>query len=243
MNVIEGVLRMRHECGRSQREIARACGLSAGAVNQLLQRAAVAGVGCPLPAEVDAEGLRERLYGRSSGGRRDARRDALDFAAMHKQLSARKSLTLQQLWREYREAHPEGYGYSQYCELYREWKARRSPVMLQEHKAGEKLFVDYAGQTVPVRDGETGAESAAQVFVTVLGASSYCYAEASWGQDAESWSASHVRALEFFGGSPEVLMPDYVPGNIIGLMCPSPLCALCRPSASAARTEPAPKGT
>lgn len=208
MHVLEEVLRMRHECGRSQREIARACGLSAGAVNQVLQRAARAGVGWPLPAELGEEGLQERLYGSPAGGRRDARRDALDFAGMHAQLSRRKSLTLRQLWREYREAEPEGYGYSQFCELYREWKARRSPVMLQEHQAGEKLFVDYAGQTVPVRDPESGEERAAQVFVAVLGASSYCYAEASWGQDVESWLGSHVRALEYFGGSPEVLVPD-----------------------------------
>ena len=106
-----------------------------------------------MPPDLDADGLHERLYGGPSGGRRDA----LDFAAMHEQLSRRKSLTLQQLWREYRETHADGYGYSQYCELYREWKARRSPVMLQEHKAGEKLFVDYAGQTVPVQDAERGA--------------------------------------------------------------------------------------
>ena len=214
MDVIEEVLRMRHECGRSQREIARACGLSAGGVNQLLQRADLAGLGWPLPADLDAEGLRERLYGRPSGGRRDPRREALDFAAMHAELSKRKSLTLRQLWREYREAHADGYGYSQYCELYREWKARRSPVMLQEHKAGEKLFVDYAGQTVPVRDAESGAERAAQVFVAVLGASSYCYAEASWGQGEESWLGSHVRALKFFGGSPEILIPDNLKSGV-----------------------------
>ena len=87
---------------------------------------------------------------------------------MHKRLTARKSLTLQQLWWESREAPPEGYWYSQYCELYREWKARRSPVMLQEHKDSEKLDVDHAGQTVPVRDAETGAERSAQGFVAVL---------------------------------------------------------------------------
>ena len=146
MHVLEEVLRLRHECGRSQREIARACGISAGAVNQVLQRAAQAGG--PLPAELEEEGLQERLYGSRAGGRRDARRAAWDFAGMHAQLSRRKSLTLQQLWREYREAEPEGYGYSQFCKLYRECKARRSPVMLQEHKAGEKLFVDY-GRDVP----------------------------------------------------------------------------------------------
>ena len=117
------------------------------------------------------------------------------------------------MWREYREARPDGYGYSQCCELYRKWKARRSPVMLQEHKAGEKVFVDYAGQAESVWN----AECAARVFVAVLGASAYCHAEASWGQDEESRLGSHVCALEFFGGSTEILVPDYVPGNIIGV--------------------------
>ena len=93
MDVIEEVLRMRHECGRSQREIARACGLSAGGVNQLLQRADLAGLGWPLPADLDAEGLRERLYGRPSGGRRDPRREALDFAAMHAELRGQCKIT------------------------------------------------------------------------------------------------------------------------------------------------------
>ena len=153
MESIEEILRLHHECKRSQREIARSCGLSAGAVNGLLQRAARAGLGWPLPEGLEPGQLHERLYGTPAGGRRAA----LDCAAMHKELSRRRHLTLRLLWEEYRAAQPEGYGYSQDCELYRQWKARRAPAMLQEHKAGEKLFVDYAGQTVPVRDPAGGA--------------------------------------------------------------------------------------
>jgi len=162
------------------------------------------------------------------------RRAALDFAAMHKRLSLRKSLTLKQLWRghpdderrverrlrrsltlkqlwrEYREAHPEGYGYSRYCELYREWEARRSPMTLHEQNAGSKLFVDYATNTVLVRDPNIDEDRPAQVFVAVLEASPWCYAEASWEQDEESRMGSHLRALEYFGDSPQVL----VPGNL-----------------------------
>ena len=214
MESIEEILRLHHECKRSQREIARSCGLSAGAVNGLLQRAARAGLGWPLPECMEAGQLHERLYGRPAGGRRAERRGALDCAAMHKELSRRRHLTLRLLWEEYRAAQPDGYGYSQYCELYRQWKARRAPAMLQEHKAGEKLFVDYAGQTVPVRDPAGGAARAAQVFVAVLGASSYCYAEVGWGQGVESWIAAHVRALEHFGGSPELLVPDNLKSGV-----------------------------
>ena len=93
-------------------------------------------------------------------------------------------------------------------------------VMRQEHRAGEKMFVDYAGQTVPVVDRETGEERQAQVFVAVLGASSYTFAEATWTQTLPDWTASHVRAFEFFGGCPELLIPDDVPWNIIRVMCP-----------------------
>ena len=145
---------------------------------------------------------------------RSARRESLEFAAVHKELSRRKHLTLQLVWHEYREQHPDGYSYSQYCELYRQWKSRKDLVMLQEHKAGDKAFVDYAGQTVPVDDAATGETREAQIFVAVLGASSYFYAEASWGQDVESWIASHVRALEDFGGVVSTLVPDNLKSGV-----------------------------
>ena len=191
---------MRHECGCSQREIARSCGLSSGTVNKLLRQAEQAGPGWPLPPELDEAALQERLYGRPAGARPSARREALDFAAVHKELVRRKHLTLQLVWQEHREQHPNGYGYSQYCELYRDWKTRKDLVMLQEHKAGDRIFGDYAGQTVPVEIVETDETREAHVFVAVLGASSYFHAEASWGGDLESWIGSHVRALEDFGG-------------------------------------------
>lgn len=214
MNMIEEVLRLHHECGRSQREIARSCGLSAGAVNKLLRLAGEAGVAWPLPEDLDEAQLEERLYGRAAGSRRSRQLEGLDFAAMHKQLKARKHLTLQRLWQEYREQHPEGYGYSQYCERYRQWKSHQNLVMLQEHKAGEKLFVDYAGQSVPINDASSGELREAVIFVAALGASSYFYAEASWGQDVESWVNSHVRAFEYFGGVAAVLVPDNLKSGV-----------------------------
>ena len=109
---------------------------------------------------------------------------------------------------QYKAIHPEGLQYSRFCEQYREWAGKLDLVMRQEHRAGEKLFIDYAGQTVPVVDPETGEVRQAQVFVAVLGASSYTFAEATWTQSLPDWTASHVRAFEFYGGCPELVIPD-----------------------------------
>ena len=130
-----------------------------------------------------------------------------DWSEVHRELR-RKSVTLSLLWQEYKETHPEGLQYSRFCEQYRAWAGKLDLVMRQEHRAGEKLFVDYAGQTVPVVDRETGGERQAQIFVAVLGASSYTFAEATWTQTLPDWTASHVRAFEFIGGCPELVIPD-----------------------------------
>ena len=214
MHSIQEILRLRHECGCSQREIARSCGLATGTVNRLLWQAEQAGLEWPLPPDWDEAELHERLYGRPAGARPSARREALDFAAVHKQLSQRKHLTVQLVWQEYREQHPDGYGYSQFCELYRDWKTRRDLVMLQEHKAGDRIFVDYAGDTVPIDAAESAEPRPAHVFVAVLGASSYFYTEASWGQDVESWIGAHVRTLEDFGGAANTWVPDNLKSGV-----------------------------
>ncbi len=131
-----------------------------------------------------------------------------DFAWMHEQLRRCKHLTLQLLWEEYKQAHPDGYQYSQFCELYRRWVRKIDVVLRQEHRAGEKMFVDHAGQTVPIIDKETGEVRKAFIFVAVLGASNYTYAEATWKRDLPSWIGSHSRAVEFYGGVPAVTVPD-----------------------------------
>jgi transposase len=118
------------------------------------------------------------------------------------------------LWEEYRQANPEGYQYSWFCEQYRRWTGKLDLVMRQEHRAGEKLFVDYAGQTVPVIDPTTGEIRNAQIFIAVLGASSYTYAEATWSQSLADWIGSHVRAFAFFGGVPELIVPDNLKSGI-----------------------------
>jgi transposase len=158
-----------------------------------LKRLATAGLGWPLPAEMTDTALEERLFtavGKKQGHRRLAEPD---WAAVHRELK-RKHVTLQILWDEYIERHPEGYRYSRFCELYRAWVARLSVTMRQSHAGGDKLFVDYAGDTVPVIiDRLTGKVRPAQIFVAVLGASNFTYAEASWTQALGDWIGAHTR--------------------------------------------------
>jgi transposase len=206
MRKIKEVLRL-HQLGLGQREIARCCSIGQSSVHNYLKRAEAAGVEWPLPTDCDDARLEEQLFGRR---RVTARYEKVepDFAVVHEQLTSHKYVTLQLLWEEYIEQHPGGYRYSRFCELYRRWRRRLDVVLRQQHRAGEKVFVDYAGATIPVENPTTGAVRPAQIFVAVLGASSYSYAEATWSQQLPDWLDSHVRALEFFGGVPEILVPD-----------------------------------
>jgi transposase len=126
----------------------------------------------------------------------------------------RKGVTLQLLWYEYRQANPDGYQYSQFCYRYRQWAKKLDVTLRQEHRAGEKLFIDYAGQTVPIIDPATGECVEAQIFIAALGASSYTFAEASLAQDLPSWIRSHVHAFQFFGGVTQILVPDNLKSGI-----------------------------
>jgi transposase len=132
---------------------------------------------------------------------------------VHREL-LRPGVTLQLLWEEYKERHPQGYQYTWFCQHYRDWSQRIDVVMRQHHRAGETLFVDYAGQTVPIIDRHSGEARPAQIFVAVLGASNYTYAEASWSQQIEDWLLSHSRALEFFGGVPQHIVPDNLKAGV-----------------------------
>ena len=118
------------------------------------------------------------------------------------------------MWQEYKERNPDGYKYSWYCHNYQEWAARLDVVMRHEHLPGEKMFVDYAGQTANVIDQETGEIHKAQIFVAVLGASNYTYAEATLSQQVEDWIGSHVRAFSFFGGVTEAIVPDNLKSGV-----------------------------
>jgi transposase len=204
MRKISEVLRL-HAAGLSARQIARSVGSARSSVAQCLERAKGAGVQWPLPPEVDEAELERRLY--PPVAMAQAPRPAIDFAALQAQLR-QPGVTLTLLWEEYHREQPDGYRYSRFCDLYRQWLGRVDVVMRQEHRAGETLFVDYAGHTVPIIDRLTGEVRPAQVFVAVLGASSYTYAEATGSQSLPDWLGSHVRALEYFGGCPRLIVPD-----------------------------------
>jgi len=201
------VLRLKKACNLSNRVIARSCQISHTTVGEYLKRAEAAGLSWPLPEELDDEKLERLLYPEvveESGG---TRKPMPDWKEVYGELKKR-SVTLTLLWTEYREQYPDGYGHTQFCELYRRWAGKLNPPMRMVHKAGEKLYVDYAGDTVPIRDPETGEVTRAQIFVAVMGASSYTYAEAQSSQAMPNWIGGHVRAFAYIGGLPQILVPD-----------------------------------
>ena len=205
MKKVNDVLRLHYEANLSHRKIARACGISKGIVSKYLALAEDRGIPWPLPDGWDESELEARLH---PGVEKPARFIKPDFPMIHQELK-RKGVTLQLLWSEYATAHEtKAYRYSQFCHHYHQWRGRQKRSMRQVHKAGEKLFIDYCGPTVPVVDGSTGEIHQAQVFVAVLGASNYTYAEATWSQKLPDWIASHQRAFRFFGGVSELLVPD-----------------------------------
>ena len=181
MRHVREVLRLR-TAGISRNEIARRLNLAPSTVRLTLQRLTTAGLDWPLPAELTDAALEARLFSAVGTKQGHRRRAEPDWAEVHRELK-RKHVTLQILWDEYIERHPDGYRYSRFCELYRGWASRLSVTMRQTHAGGDKLFVDYAGDTVPVIiDRLSGKTQAAQIFVAVLGASNFTYAEASWTQ-------------------------------------------------------------
>jgi len=206
MRKIKEVLRLKWAKDLSNRQIARICGIGRPTVAEYLRRAEAAGLTWPLPAGLDEAALERRLFPPPPALPAQVR-GLPDWAVVHRALK-RKGVTLFLLWQEYRQAHPEGYQYSWFCEHYRAWQGKLDVVMRQDHRAGEKLFVDYAGQTVPVVDRATGESREAQIFVAVLGASNYTFAEATWTQGLPDWIASHQRCFEFLGGVPELVVPD-----------------------------------
>jgi transposase len=213
MHKIKAVLRLAG-LGLSQRQIALSCQIGQATVSDYLRLADQAGLG----GRMWRTGTRTGCWPRSSPPQRPhrsgGRPPSPTYAAMRRELQTHKHLTLQLLWQEYREQHPEGYGYSRYCSLYRAWLKRQDVVLRHEHRAGEKLFIDYAGDTIAVHDPATGEVRPAAVLVAVLGASNYTFAEATWTQGLADWIGSHLRAFEFFGGLPEIVVPDNLKSGV-----------------------------
>jgi len=206
MRKIREVLRLRwaHDC--SERRIARSCRISRSTVQEYLARAKQTGLSWPLDEGLDDGALERLLFPAERAPARPERRMP-PMEEIHRELR-RKGVTLQLLWHEYKEVNPEGYQYSQFCDLYRRWAKKLRVCLRQEHRAGEKLFVDWAGHTIAVVDPQTGEIREAYLFVAVLGASNYTFARAYSTQQLPFWIQAHVEAFRFLGGVSEILVPD-----------------------------------
>ena len=211
MRKIRDVLRLKFGQGVSERRIAVAVGMARSTIADCLGRARVAGIGWPIPEGIDDAELERRLFPAQSNA--SPSRLPPDWSRVHQELQ-RRSMTLQLLWEEYRGLEPEGYGYSQFCGLYGAWRQTVSATMRQTHGAGEKLFVDFAGDTVAVIDPTTGEVAQAHVFVAVLGASNYTYAEARWSEALPDWIGAHVNAFTAIGGVAHAIVCDNLKAGV-----------------------------
>jgi transposase len=206
MRKIREILRLVIGEGLSRRQAAAATGSPYSTIADHLARAERAGLGWPLPEDMDDAELEARLFAKPEAPPASSR-PLPDWATVHRELR-KKGVTLQLLHMEYRERHPDGYGYTQFCRHYRTWQGHLDLVMRGEHRAGEKLFVDFAGMTLPITDPETGEVWQAELFVAVLGASNYTYAEALPSQALPHWISAHVHAFSFLGACPAIIVPD-----------------------------------
>ncbi len=207
MRKVKEILRLHFAQKLGQRQIARSTNVSQSTVHEYLSRAQAAGLVWPLDAEWDEERLQTALFPPVQAPAKPPRGPLPDFASLRQQRQQHRELTLELLWEEYREQHPEGYCYSHFCKLYRGWKKQQDVVLRQEHRAGEKLFLDWAGATIPIHHRD-GSVHPAPLFVCALGVSSYTYAEATTDQQMASWLKVQMNALEFYGGCPQLLIPD-----------------------------------
>jgi len=207
MRHIKKILSLKHENGLTVREIARSCGLPPSTVGDYLKRAEAAALSWPLPEALNEEELLERLLDTGAPAAAEPERPLPQWSKMHEELR-RKGVTLHLLWQEYKEVHPEGYGYSRFCELYQLWRSAIDPVLRQHHEPGEKMFVDWAGQKVPIHNSRDGSVGEASLFIAVLGASNKTFARAFANEQTPAWIQGHVQAFNFFGGVTRLLVPD-----------------------------------
>jgi transposase len=207
MRHVREILRLSLDAGLSTRVVGDRIGVGSTTVRDTLKRFARAGLSWPVPATMRDIELEGCLYG--VPGVKPGRRKLPepDWSVVARELK-RKHVTLQVLWEEYISEHPDGYRYSRFCDLFRRWEGRLPLVMRQSHDGGEKLFVDYAGDTVPVADRATGEIRRAHLFVAVMGGSSLSFAHATWTEQLADWIDSHNATFAFFGGAAQLLVPD-----------------------------------
>jgi transposase len=207
MRKIKEVLRLHFEQKLGQRQIARSVQMSQSTVHEYLARAQAAGIAWPLDEQWDEERLSAALFPPGQPASKPPKRALPDFVHLRQQLQQHRELTLELLWEEYREQNPAGYSYSRFCKLYRRWKRQQDVVLRQDYRPGEKLFLDWAGATLPLQQRD-GSIARAALFVCALGVSSYTYAEAVADQQMTNWLTVQRNALEFYGGCPQLLIPD-----------------------------------
>ena len=205
MRKVREILRLRWGLGLSVHKVAKSCKVSPSTVLEYERRALAAGVSWPLPEGMDDAELEKTL---GSGSPAPADRRALPDLAYLLEEMRKPHVTLMLLWMEYKAAHPEGYQYTQFWRYYQEGKKQLEVALRQEHRAGEKLFSDYSGDTLRLTDQRTGEAREVPIFVAVLGASNYTYAEAAPNMTLPHWIGAHIRALEYFGGAPQIIVPD-----------------------------------
>lgn len=217
--------------GVSSREIAETLGVARSTLQDNLRRATAAGLSWPLPGELTDDAIEARLFDRAGVKQGMRRRPEPNWAEFVVELK-RPGVTLQILWEEYRAVHPDGYGYSRFCELFRGFERRLSPTSCRRHAfsvmlprimsrckrasgaTGDKVFVDYSGKKLAIVDSLTGEIREAEIFIAVLGASNYTYAEATWTQTLPDWIGAHVRMFRFFGGVPRLIVPDNLKSGV-----------------------------
>lgn len=206
MRKLREVLRLKYERELSNRKIGINLNISHVTVAEYLRRAEQAGLGWPLAEEWDDDRLQAALFPPTAPSK--VPRPVPDWSHVYRELGRHKGVTLELLWLEYKQVHPDGYQYSQFCDLYRQWRGKLDVTLRQPYRGGEKAFVDYAGPTVPIVEASTGEIRQAQVFVGALGASSYTFVDLTWTRSLPDWTISHVRMFTFFGGVPHLLIPD-----------------------------------
>ena len=206
MRMVREILRLFYGLHLGKRQISRACGVSPSTVVDYVQKAQDKGISWPLAEDLDDAKLEAMLSERSSRAK-TALRPMPAMDEIHSELR-KKGVTLQLLWFEYKERYPEGYQYTQFCEYYHRWKKSLDISLRQEHRAGEKMFLDFCGKTIPIIDPFTGESTEAQIFVAVLGASNYTYVEALPSQSLPFWIRAHIHAFEYYQGVTQILVPD-----------------------------------